>query len=379
MQVIAAIAGIAIIALVLVDGFESIVQTRHVTRRYRYTRFFYRTNWSVWRWLALRFPAGRRRDDQLDRFGPISLLALLASWVVGLIFGFALVNWAFRTLHAATADPLGFGTYVYASGEAFFTLGYTAIVPNTPAGRALTVVEAGVGFGFLAIVISYLPVLYQAFSRREAPISLLDARAGSPPSAAQFLLRLGPGNLEALDRILAEWERWAAELLEGLISYPVLAYYRSQHDNQSWLAALTAILDTCTLLIVQVKTDHLFQAQLTFAIARHAAVDAALVLKVRPCTPAPERLPPAQLSQLQERLRAAGIQLVDSPDAASKLAQVRAMYEPFVCGLAERFLFKLPLIVPLEDTADNWQRSAWMPRAPGIGSLPRATIPGDHF
>ncbi len=379
MRIIAALAGITIIVLVLVDGFESIIQARHVTRRYRYTRLFYVMNWSLWRRLAMHIPAGPHRDDQLGRFGPVSLLGLFASWMAALIFGFALLNWSLSTVLPPSGPPPGFATYLYTSGVAFFTLGYSDIVPNAPAGRVLTVIEAGVGFGFLAIVISYLPVLYQAFSRREVTISLLDARAGSPPSAMQFLTRLGTGNFEAVDRILAEWERWSAELLESLISYPVLAYYRSQHDNQSWLAALTAILDTCAILIVQVKNDHLYQAQLTFAMARHAAVDAALVLRVRPRAPDPDRLPPEQLQKLQDLLRQAGIGLADGPEVGPTLAQVRAMYEPFVCALAERFLLKLPPIVPEVDSADNWQRSAWMPRAPGIGSLPRATTRGDHF
>src|SRR5437879_1440837 len=116
-----------------------------------------------------------------------------------------------------------------------------AAARNAPLGRTLVVVEAGLGFGFLALLVSYLPVLYQAFSRREASISMLDARAGSPPSAAQALIRAAEGSqCDALEPFLREWERWSAEVLESHLSYPVLSYYRSQHDNQSWLAALTA-------------------------------------------------------------------------------------------------------------------------------------------
>src|SRR5262249_12251993 len=158
--------------------------------------------------------------------------------------------------------PAGLGTYLYLSGVTFFTLGYGEVVPMTALGRVLIVAESGLGFGFMAVIIGYLPVLYQAFSRREVTISLLDARAGSPPSAAQVLLRLAQArNFAALDPFLAEWERWAAELLESHLSFPVLSYYRSQHDNQSWLAAVTTILDTCALLIVGVKDACPYQAQ----------------------------------------------------------------------------------------------------------------------
>ena len=141
---------------------------------------------------------------------------------------------------------------ISSSGTTFFTLGYGDLVPTGTWGRALSVAEAGIGFGFLAVMISYLPVLYQAFSRREVTISMLDARAGSPPTAGEFLRRIGEAPCPAARRfvgrtLLTDWERWAAEVLESHLSYPVLSYYRSQHDNQSWLATLTMILDTSSL------------------------------------------------------------------------------------------------------------------------------------
>lgn len=95
--------------------------------------------------------------------------------------------------HGISSRPTAdghFTTYLYFSGTTFFTLGYGDLVPTGAMGRVLSVAEAGIGFGFLAVVISYLPVLYQAFSRREIIISLLDARAGSPPSAGELLRRL---------------------------------------------------------------------------------------------------------------------------------------------------------------------------------------------
>ena len=194
--------------------------------------------------------------------------------------------------------------YLYLSGVTFFTLGFGDVTPVNLLGRFLTVAETGIGFAFLAVVISYLPVLYQAFSHRELTIALLDARAGSPPTAAQLLTRLGRRrNYAALDRFLEEWERWAAEVLESQVSFPVLSYYRSQHDNQSWLAALTAILDTSTLVIAGAKGVDPFQARLTFATARHTVVDLAQVYYIRPIDPDPDRLPVDQLERLRAELR----------------------------------------------------------------------------
>jgi hypothetical protein len=206
----------------------------------------------------------------------------------------------------------------------------------------------------------------------------LDARGGSPPSAAEVLLRLARSqNLPRVDLFLTEWERWAAELLESHLSFPVLSYYRSQHDNQSWLAALTAMLDTCALVLAEVKVNT-YQAQLTFAIARHAAVDLCLVLKTTPVAPTSDRLSASERNHLRDMLRQAGVVLQEGA-VADKLIELRGMYEPFVNALAERFLFTLPRMIPEEATADNWQRSAWMQRTPGIGSLPLSRVDEDHF
>jgi hypothetical protein len=375
------LASLALIILVLVDSFETTVLPRRVTHRYRFARFFYRTNWRLWRTLALWIPAGKAREAFLSVFGPLSLLALLANWVIGLIFGFTFLHWSLETPLLAPEKSVGFSTYLYWSGGTFFTLGYGEVTPGNALGRALAVIEVGMGFGFLALIISYLPVINQSFSRREVPISLLDARAGSPPSAAELLVRLArSGDISLVDSFLAEWEEWAAEVLESHLSFPALSFYRSQHDNQSWLAALTFVLDTCSLLIVAVKGNNTYRAQLAFAMARHVAVDLALVFKTRPREVDEDRLPAPKLGQLRELLRAAGVDLHEGPAVDRKLAEVRGMYEPFVNALARRLLLALPAIVPETAAADNWQKSAWMPRAPAIGTLPVVPVGDrDHF
>ncbi|HKI38739.1 MAG TPA: potassium channel family protein, partial [Gemmataceae bacterium] len=244
---VGAVAAVALMGVVLLDAFEAMILPRRVSHAYL-ARLFYRSTWVCWRAAARLLPVGRRRNTFLSAFGPLSLLALIGLWALGLIAAFALLHWSVGTAIAG-ADGR-FLTYCYFSGTTFFTLGYGDLVPTGAVGRPLSVIEAGLGFGFLAVVISYLPVLYQAFSRREIAISLLDARAGSLPTAGELLRRLAAGrSLAGVGPLLAEWERWAAELLESHLSYPVLSFYRSQHDNQSWVAALTAILDTSALLI----------------------------------------------------------------------------------------------------------------------------------
>jgi hypothetical protein len=143
------------------------------------------------------------------------------------------------------------------------------------------------------------------------------------------------------------------------------------------------MLDVCALLLAEVDgdADTTFQAQLTFAMSRHAAVDLALVLKTRPCATLPDRLPPDDLDQLRSRLRRAGLRLREGSgtDTAARLSELRGMYEPFVDALAQRFLLALPRIYCADPAIDNWQRSAWMKRAPGIGTLPVATTDQEHF
>ncbi len=253
-------------------------------------------------------------------------------------------------------------------------------MPTGWLGRALSVAEAGIGFGFLAVVISYLPVLHQAFSRREITISLLDARAGSPPSAGEFLRRLAEArNLSHAGPLLVEWERWAAEMLESHLSFPVLRFYRSQHDNQSWIAALTTILDTSALLITAVDGPDKHQARLTFAMARHAAVDLGLVSQTPPVPPESDRLSAADLAKLQESLRRAGLEMHDGPGVEKALAEIRRLYEPVVNALAEYFHFQLPPFQTEKPPVDNWQTSPWMPRSPGLGGLPTAGAEDDHL
>ena len=383
-----AVLAVALIVVVFIDTFEAMILPRRVRHGYRLARLFYRSAWLLCRGLARLLPAGRWRQGLLGIFGPLSLFVLVGVWAAGLITGFALLHWSMGTALSlpATADD-SFVTYLYFSGTTFFTLGYGDVVPTGTWGRMLSVVEAGIGFGFLAVVISYLPVLYQAFSRREIAISLLDARAGSPPSAGELLRRLAESRNRApavpacagAGPLLADWERWAAELLESNLSYPVLSYYRSQHDNQSWVAALTTILDTSALLIAAVESPDGYQARLTFAMARHAAVDLALVFQTAPLPPDPDRLPAAELIRLRESLLHVGLEMRDGPAVAKTLAELRALYEPIVNALAAHFRLALPSFQPEKQPVDNWQTSPWMPRSPGLGRLSAAGTGDEHF
>ncbi|HKV37896.1 MAG TPA: potassium channel family protein [Blastocatellia bacterium] len=379
MKSVVALVAVVLIFIVLTDAFETIVLPRRVARRFRLTRFYYRITWISWSGVVGRISSAKQRETYFGFFGPLSLIILLCVWAGVLIVGFGLLHWAIRTPLQTSQESIGFGAYVYFSGTTFFTLGYGDVTPVAALGRALAVIEAGIGFGFLALVIGYVPVIYQAFSRRESTISLLDARAGSPPTAAE-LLRRHAHYMTELDQLLRDWERWSAELMESHISYPLLCYYRSQHNNQSWLAALTAVLDACALVATGVDGASRRQAQLTFAMARHAVVDLAQIFNTPPRAPVPDRLPPEELLRLRASLAPAGVLLKGGRGADLELAELRQRYEPYVNALADYLYVQLPPWVPSTTAFDNWQTSAWERISAGVVSAPSSPIEdGQHL
>ncbi len=366
MTFLAVVFGLLLLLIILWDTFETIVLPRTVTRRIRFARLYYRAVWRGWASVARQLPDNEWRSGFLGAFGPLSLLVLMGLWAACLVVSFGLIQWGLGTRLIAAEPHPGLASDIYMSGVTLFTLGYGDVVHRTPLGRTLTVIEAGVGIGFLALVIGYLPVIYQAFSRREIGISLLDARAGSPPTAVELLRRHALARtMSALQPFLQEWEHWCADVLESHLSYPVLAYYRSQHDRQSWLASLTTLLDTCALLSLRFREEAewqqalRWQAQLTYAMGRHMIVDLALIFDAPPISPAADRLPPEEWARLRAALESAGLPLLDSEQMQQRLAAVRRQYEPYVYALAERLLLTLPPFVLEIQTADDWQRSAW--------------------
>lgn len=386
MHVVSAIAGVLTILLVLLDAFESVVLPRRVQRTFRVSNWFYRRSWRGWAFIARHIRSASRREGFLGYFGPLSLLVLLGLWAAGLILGFALLQYGAGEHIVLANRPITFGLLLYHSGETFYTLGYGDVIPNSGLSRAFSVLEAGMGFAFLGVVIGYLPTIYSAFSDREIEISLLDARAGSPPTAFELLSRFGNtrGQL-VLDAMLKGWEHWSAQLLESHLSYPPLGFFRSQHNNQSWLAALTVMLDTSSLIIAGIDGVASDQAKLTFAMARHAVVDLAQIVRVSYDPYLPERLPDEQMARLRKSLLERGLQLRSGDEAEAKLLSLRAMYEPYAQALARTLLITLPPWIYPEKKRDNWQAGPWdrAIQAKGLGALAPAKhhhLPAeDHF
>ncbi|MGB6430840.1 MAG: potassium channel family protein [Candidatus Acidiferrales bacterium] len=350
MRILAAIVGCFLLVTVIVDSFQTVILARRANRKWRITRAFYLSTWTIFSAIARRIKLDRRRETYLGVFGALSLVSLFALWACGLILAFALMQWAAhgQLLDASTS----FGNALYFSAATFFTLG--SPVSGSFWVKLLTVSEVGLGYSFLALVISYLPVFYGSFSQRELRISLLDARAGSPPVTSELLLRQGV-NPDKFERQLADWEEWGAELLESHLSYPVLAYFRSQHSNQSWLATLTTIVDASAVVMITAKGDLRQQAEVTFAIGQHALKDLTAVFRKTPRAPHSDRLPEEDFARLRTALAAGPVPLQFDDTSEDKLRNLRAAYEPYAYTLSLHFMMLLPSWVPGGVVHHNWQ------------------------
>jgi len=368
MHIPAILLGCLFLGGVLLDAFQTIILPRRPVGRFRITRLFFLATWGPWSFAASHWPWKKSREQIYSFYGPLSLLLLFGLWALLLVVAYGLIFFGMHTPFNDPTHPVNalarFRSCLYVSGTTIFTLGLGDVLPATHAARSLIVVEAGTGLGFVALVIGYVPVLYTAFSNREIAVALLDARAGSPPTAGELLLRHNfNGGHHALTELLAEWERWCALMLETHISYPILCYYRSQHDNQSWLAALTTVLDTCALLITTIEGPSTRQAQLTFAIGRHTLVDLGHVFRLEsmelrlrqaPAT----RLENEEFARLCEILGVAGFSLCGDMESHERLSAVRKLYEPHSEAMARYLGLSLPLWAPLP--ADpNRKRDQW--------------------
>jgi len=352
MPVLASLCGLALLAVVLQDAFEVMLLPRRVHRRVRLMRLFFQSAWAFWSAIARHIADLQRREGLLSVFGALSMVLLFMLWATGLIAGFGLVEWASEP-HSNSPLP----EQLYMSGVTFFTLGYGDVVPHSGLARLVAVIEAGTGIGFIAVVIGYLPVLYQLFARREAHVLQLDGRAGSPPTAGEMLRRHAePGGLQKLDELLRAWEIWASDLLESHLSYPMLVFYRSQHHNQSWLGALAAVMDGCALVLVGVEDMGQLQARMTFTMARQVMVEMARSFAISPSRyTGGDRLDHAAYARLEAALLEYGLNWVGGAGAEETLATLRATYEPLLDGLAKYLMLPLPGWLPEDEATDHWE------------------------
>jgi len=230
-----------------------------------------RYGWRAWRDRALSIADQERREDTLAIFAPTFMITLLMYWVVSQAVGYGFLFWA---LNAGLHPSPGIFASIYFAGTSMLTIGYGDIVPTHWYTRTLALVSAGGGLSTFAVVTTFLFQTFGAFQKREAFVVTISERTGAPPSGLEFVMRhLSLDLVNDISPILRESQQWIAEVMETHLAYPVLTYFRSSHDDESWVGTLGALLDASTLLITTLDLDNRGQAELTLHIGTHLVRD----------------------------------------------------------------------------------------------------------
>jgi hypothetical protein len=332
LEMLEVIFGIVVVFYILNDVFQSVVVPRPTPARYRLTRWVVRPGWRAWRAMGLRTRSAGSRERMLGSYAPLVVVVLLVLWLSGLVLGFGLIFYGLRAdLHPVAHD---FPTALYFAGTSVLTIGFGDLVATTGVARVLALIAGGTGLGTIALAISFLFSLYGSFQRREILIVTLDARAGAPPSGVNLLETMAKlGMADDLPRLFGEWEKWGAEVLDSHLAFPVLAYFRSSHDNESWVSALGAVLDATTLVLTTTVDGPRGPAKMMFAMGTHLVEDLARFFRIESDhDPGVERY---EFDQARERLAAAGWRLLGPEESWVAFSRLRAQYAVALNNMAK--------------------------------------------
>jgi hypothetical protein len=326
-------AGVSLVALNLFDVFQAVILPRASNYRWRISARFVRLTWPLYSRASEGVVESDRREDVLGAFGPLALVGFLLLWSGGLVLGYGLMVYGLRSeIHPEPSFP----DALYFAGVSFLTLGYGDFVPVGGAARIVSLVAAGSGFSVIAILTAFLFAIFGAFVNRETFVVTFGTRAGAPPSGVTLLetyARLGI--LDDLDDVFEEGIRWSAAILETHLSYPLLAYFRSSHDYESWVGALGALLDAATLKLTVVKDGTSGHAKLCFGMARHAVHDIADYFGL--LTEGDAGVERGEFDAARARLEEAGLTLHDSDAAWLQFSRLRAQYAMPLNAMARHF------------------------------------------
>lgn len=347
-NVLAVLAGIAIVALTLSDVFQSVVMPRATGRRFRISFYVWRVSWKLWPGIGWRFYGGDadRREEFLAVFAPLMLTLLIGFWAGLLILGFGTLLWGMRD--GISPPHASFGTMLYFAGTSLLTIGFGDVVGRAGAPRLVSVLAALAGLSFLSILTAFLFAIFGSFQQRETFVVTVAARAGSPPSGVNLLAIAGYSRTsEDLSPLMIDAQRWAAAVMESHLAYPMLAFFRSSHDDQSWIGTLGTLLDAATLMMTTIEGARDGQARIFYNVGRHATRDLSRYFRVAG-TEGAVGVERSEFDHACDRLSAAGYALRERDEAWMRFANLRGSYAPHLFELA-RF-FQIP---PLQWIGDR--------------------------
>ncbi len=321
--------GLFLLTLTFWDLFETVVVPRPTPGWFRIARYLVRGSWRAI--LSIRDGRrGRSYDRLLGLFAPAATVALLAAWLITLIVGYGLILFALRDeLEPVPAD---IGTTIYFAATSLLTIGFGDIVAVGMPARVIVTTAAVGGLGAVALVVTFLFSLYGSYQRREIEVVALQSAAGAPPSAVALLETYAQLDLVGrLPELFRDWEHWAAEVLDSHVAYPLLAFFRSSHDNLSWISALGTVLDAASLVLTTIEGVPRGEAKLFKRIGTHLVEDISNLGFRAGDTSALER---ADYEAACARLAAAGFQLHPAADAWPFFEAARATYAPRLEAMA---------------------------------------------
>jgi hypothetical protein len=330
-DVLAFIAGVAIIVIILFDLIASILVPRPVPPGLMLSAFVRRRAWHRWKLLFLSTDPPKRRETVLGFFATVSVIGSLVMWLIGFILGFALLFWPFRDhMHPAITSLFEAGYY---AGTSILTIGYGDIVATGVGTRILSLAAGATGLATVAIVLAFLFFLFSSYRQREIFEVMLDARAGSPPSGIALLETHAQLELvDDLPRLFEQAQEWCADVLETHLAYPVLCYFRSAHVGMSWVAALGALLDAETLVISTIERIPVGQATLAQSVGTHLVDDVSNYFGL--AGSGGTLVEQQEFVAAWERLAAAGYSLRPVAEAWQTFSQLRSQYASSLNNLA---------------------------------------------
>jgi len=323
LSVVLMVAGVLLLLATFYDLFQSIVLPRPAVRKVQLARTVVRPMWTVWKWVFNRGTRIERSEARLAAFGPLALITVFLIWAVAMVLGYALIidglGWQF---HPALSD---FPNAFYVSATTLVPLSYGDFVPEQGVARAVIILESANGVAFAAVAITLLFELYGSFRTREEAVVALDAIAGAPPTGVQLLETTGRHDMDsALKETFDEWRRWAAMVLESHLAYPILIYFRSSHDNESWINSFAAVMDAAALVMSSADDPTKGAAKLMFTVGNHLVEDLMWVFQLKPVTDG--IVEKDEYEAAIARMRAAGYKVRDGDEHWQQFIHLRGKY-----------------------------------------------------
>ena len=336
-RVVLVILGMLLVVAALNDVFQSVIVPRAVGRKLRPSYYQTRTLWTIWPRVAHRlYPnSEERREDFLAAFAPFNLIANLMTWSFLMLVGYAAIFYALSD--QVRPHLASFGEAFYFAGTSFFTIGYGDFVGNTGLTRLASLAAGASGFGIVSTTTAYLFAIFGAFQAREQFVVTVGARAGSPPSGVGLLtIAAHAGVIKELSSLMRSAETWCASLMETHLAYPILAYFRSSHDYESWVGTLGTVLDAAVLMMTTVQCEA-GESNILYNIGRHAAHDLVSYFRLDNHQHEDVGITRDQFDDACTRLESAGLTLHDRDRAWERFGALRSAYASHLSALAAFF------------------------------------------